>query len=154
MTKIALPSLAHELELRIQKRIRRYQPGDKRLKEALLRIGFLLEGEAKLNVRRKGIIDTGRLLNSIRHELFRTKTTAGVRVGSFGVPYAKLHEFGGPFTDRMRRAMFAKFKDEGRTNRINKNVIQGHRVIDRPYLRPALAKHKNRIVQIIIDMMR
>lgn len=124
----------------------------------MLRIGLLLEAETKLNIRRKGIIDTGRLLNSIRTEFYTRGDVVGVRVGSFGVPYAAMHEFGGAFTDRQRRAMFASLRDRGRlgANRktVDKGVIQGSRFRDRPYIRPAVATHKARILDIIRGLFR
>lgn len=151
--QIPLDGLSAEIERRILKRIRSFDPDDPKLKGALFRIGLLLETEAKQNIRRKGIIDTGRLLNSIRMELFKTPSSAGVRVGSFGVPYAAQHEFGGPFTDPQRRAMFASLRDRGRlagpVRNPGKGIIQGNRFVARPYLRPALLTHRNRILDII-----
>jgi len=149
---IALVDLGSELEARIRKRIRTFKLGDPRVKEALLRIGLLLESETKQNIRRKGIIDTGRLLNSIQHVLYQRGDSVGVRVGSFGVPYAAQHEFGGPFTDPQRRAMFAALRDKGKlgpTRSPGKGVIQGSRFMARPFLRPALMTHRQRIIGII-----
>lgn len=153
MARVPLQNLSVEIERRIAQRIRKFEPDSPKLKEALLRIGFLLEAETKLNVRRKGIIDTGRLMNSIRHEVYRNGTKVGVRVGSFGVPYAAMHEFGGPFTDRQRRAMFASLRERGRLGprrlTVDKDVIQGGRFLARPYLKPAVQTHRQRIIEII-----
>ena len=152
-----LPDLGTELERRIQQRLRRFEPDDPRLRETLLRIGLVLESEAKLNVRRQGIIDTGRLLNSIRAEFYRKRTSAGVLVGSFGVPYAAMHEFGGPFTDVQRRAMFAALRDRGKLGPVRepgKGVIQGNRFVARPYLRPSLLRRRDWIVSQIRALFR
>lgn len=148
--------LSYVLEQRIRARLRKLGPDSPELRETLLRIGFLVETEAKFNVRRRQIVDTGRLLNSIRTELFRKGSIVGVRVGSFGVPYAAMHEFGGPFTDRQRRAMFASLRDSGRLrrNRVSKGVIRGNTFISRPYLRPAVAKSRSRISDILQDFLR
>lgn len=139
-------------------RMKRYQPDDPAFREAMLRIGFLLEAQAKLNIRSKGIIDTGRLLNSIQTRFYKRDTKVGVNVGSFGVPYAALHEFGGPFTDRQRRAMFASLRERGRLGKgrlgPDKGVIQGGRFMGRPYLKPALAQHTGRILDIIRGLFR
>jgi len=153
---IPLQNLGDELERRILRRIQKFSPDDPRLLQALIRIGITLEAEAKLNIRRKGIIDTGRLFNSIRYELYKGKDRVGVRVGSFGVPYAALHEFGGPFTDRQRRAMFASLRDRGKLggNYTPKGVVQGGRFIGRPYLTSALEAKKGRILDIIRDVFK
>jgi phage gpG-like protein len=148
-----MKDLGLELERRIRTRLKKFSPDDPRMKEAMIRIGILIESQAKINVRRQGIIDTGRLVNSIRHEFYREENKVGVRVGSFGVPYAALHEFGGPFTDRQRRAMFASLKERGKLGpkraKVDKDVASGGRFRARPYLRPALATHKNRIIAIL-----
>lgn len=157
MAGIPLKNLGDELERRIARRIRKYQPDSPELREAMLRIGFLVETQAKLNIRRHGAIDTGRLFNSIRSEFYQLGTRAGVRVGSFGVPYASLHEFGGTFTARQRRAMFASLRDRGRLGPgkgVDKGVVQGNRFMARPYLRPAILVHKNRIIDIIRGLFR
>jgi len=156
MTTITLDRLGDEIEARIRKRIRSFSISDPRIKDVLLRIGLLIEAETKQNIRRKGIIDTGRLLNSIQHELFGSQDRVGVRVGSFGVPYAAQHEFGGPFTDPQRRAMFASLRDRGKLGPVRepgKGVIQGSRFMARPFLRPAVQTHRNRILNIIRSLV-
>lgn len=157
MPKPTLENLTTILEIRIKKHLEKYGPDSPELKEALIRIGLLLENEAKLNARRQGIVDTGRLINSIRSEFFRTKTSAGIRFGSFGVPYAAMHEFGGPFTDRQRRAMFASLRDRGKLGPVRqpgKGIIQGNRFTARPYLRPSLVKNAPRIRDILASINR
>lgn len=154
---VPLTNLGAELERRIRIRIQKLQPDDPAAREALLRIGLLVEAQAKINIRREGIIDTGRLLNSIRHEFYRKGSIIGVKVGSFGVPYAALHEFGGPFTDRQRKAMFAALRDRGKLGPVRqpgKGVVQGDRFMARPYLRTAVATHKYRIIDIIRSLFR
>jgi len=157
-TRVKLTSLSAELERRIRVRLRTIEPDSPRMRETLIRIGFLLEAETKLNIVRKHIVDTGRLLNSIKHELFQKGTQVGVRVGSFGVPYAAIHEFGGIFRDDMRRAMFASLRDKGRLGPEkqgqNKGVITGGLVRARPFLRPAIRRQKRKIIEILKDMVR
>lgn len=158
MAGVPLTGLAEEIERRIAAKMKRYQPDDPALREALLRIGFMLEAQAKINIRRQGIIDTGRLLNSIQTRFYTRGDRVGINVGSFGVPYAALHEFGGPFTDRQRRAMFASLRERGRLgpNRkgTDKGVIQGGQFRARPYLRPAIDTHRQRIIDIIRGLFR
>ena len=151
MAKIGLTDLSAELERRILTKIRRLGPDSIELRETLLKIGILLETEMKFNIRRKQMVDTGKLLNSIRHELFREQSVVGVRVGSFGVPYARMHEFGGPFTDRQRRAMFASLRRTGKLkrDRVSKGIIRGNTFVGRPFMRPAVVKHRQRIVDLL-----
>lgn len=156
--RVDLPDLSAELDRRIRAKMAKLEGGSQQTREALLRIGLLVEAEAKLNIRRKGIIDTGRLFNSIRHELYRRgPNITGVRIGSFGVPYAAMHEFGGPFTSQQRRAMFASLRDRGKLGPVRqpgKGIIRGNTFTARPFLRPAVEKHKARIVDIIRSLFR
>ena len=151
-----LKDLGAELERRIRARISKMEPDSPEMRAALYRIGFLLEAEAKLNIRRAGAIDTGRLLNSVVTTLFRKRDSVGVQTGPRGVPYAAITEFGGPFTDVQRRAMFASLRERGKLGRpySPKGVIAGGRYRERPYLRPAVLKHKRRIIEIIRDLYR
>ena len=79
---------------RLQVTGKRLAPNSPHMKEAMTRIGMQISSIAKLNVKRQNLIDTGRLLNSIRYEFFRDGEVNGVRIGSFNVPYAAIHEFG------------------------------------------------------------
>ena len=157
-TKVPLTQLSLELERRIQAKLSRYSPDSPELKAAFFRIAILVESQAKINIRRAGIIDTGRLLNSIRHEFYQDKDKVGVRIGPFGVPYAALHEFGGHFSDRQRRAMFASLRDRGKLGpksvKVNKNVIEGNTWRARPYLGPAVAAMKPRIIEILRGILK
>lgn len=120
------------------------------LYEAFNRIGLLVSAKAKMNVRRYGMIDTGRLINSLRHEVYKTQEGIGVKVGSFGTPYAAIHEFGGPFTEQMRRAMFADLARRGRLKKGGgKGVIRGNYIPPRPYLMPAVNSSRPFILSIL-----
>lgn len=135
----------------VRKMSKRLQPREITMRRALTEIGILVSREAKINARRKRIIDSGRLINSIRYEFFTENNKPGILIGSFGVPYAAINEFGGPFTDRQRRAMFAAL---GRAGKLKKNyapkgVIVGNRYRKRPYLIPAVRENTNRIVDIL-----
>jgi len=157
MAKVQLQNLGDEIERRILSRLKRLQPDSLELRETMLRIGILLETEMKFNIRRKQIVDTGRLLNSIKHEIYREgKDRIGVKVGSFGVPYAAQHEFGGPFTDAQRRAMFASLRRTGRLRRErgSKGVIRGNYFAARPFFRPAVQTHRKRVIDLLKQWMR
>lgn len=151
-----LTPLVKDLESRIDNLISRYSPTDPKMKEALIRIGVMLEGEIKLNIRRKKIIDTGALFNSIKWKFVQD----GIEVGSFGVPYAAIHEFGSKdVKDVQRRAMFASMRDAGKLDgaRVSKNILDfsGPTITfkARPFIRPAVKKKKKRIVKIMQDLL-
>jgi phage gpG-like protein len=127
---------------RLQKRVENFQPSNPRLKQAFTRIGLYVSAITKLNVRRRGLIDTGRLMNSIRYEFTKDAKGEGIQVGSFGVPYAAVHEFG--FNGRVNVRAFTR----------RGKPVQAHsrnvRIRQRPYLRPALAHAR----LFILDTLR
>lgn len=150
MSKIVVNSLVSLIVARLQARIDSLQPGSPELLDAFRRIGVVMVSYAQMNIRRQGIIDTGRLLNSIRFEPFHSGTVTGIKIGSFGVPYAAMHEFGGVFTPLMRRAMFANMARRSRPKGKDKNVISDGRFRARPYLIPAIQKAQ----PLTIDLLR
>ncbi len=62
--------------------------GSPGIQNAMLRIAMMIIAKAKINVRRHRMVDTGRLINSLRWEFYRQGDTQGVYIGSFGVKYA------------------------------------------------------------------
>ena len=144
----------------VSKRIERMKalanPDSLEVRQALTRIATVLQAEIKQNIGREKIIDNGGLLNSIRYEISQTKDNARLIVGSFGIKYAAINEFGGSMTDRQVRAMFAalRFKKKDRGAIANKGVVTvfangtgSWRA--RPFIRPAIQKHSNFIVDIL-----
>lgn len=129
----------------------RLAPEGKAVLTKLTRIALLVSAQAKLNIRRRQMIDSGRLLNSIGHEFYRDGDISGVMIGSFGVKYAALNEFGGKVSRAQIRAMFAAMKRRGGPPRASKGVVnvKTGRWKPRPYLRPALVKLKPRIIDIL-----
>jgi phage gpG-like protein len=155
--RVGLNDLTPEIQARIDRMISKYSPSDPRMKEALIRIGSMLEGEIKLNIRRKKIIDTGSLFNSIKWQF----TQGGIEVGSYGIPYAAIHEFGSKDVKAVQiRAMFASMDRAGKLDgaRVSKNVLDfsGPTITfrARPFIRPAVKKKKDRIVKIIQDLVK
>lgn len=151
---VRMGDLATVLEQRIQARLANLAPQDPRMREVLTRIGILIETEAKLNIRRKHIIDTGTLFNSIRYQLRTNANRGEVVVGSFGVPYAAAHEFGfeGPVTVRShtRTVLFGRVVPPYSVP----SYTRWHSVRKRPYLRPALGKLKGRIIELVREYYR
>lgn len=82
----------------------------------------------------------------------------GVRVGSYGVPYASYHEYGTQWSNRMPFGFWAAMR--GRKQRSpSKNVMEFSgkgkdriaRLKARPFLRPAFETHKDRIVSMFAE---
>jgi phage gpG-like protein len=135
---------------RLRSKTAEFAPSSPKLKEAFDRIGLYITGLAKLEARRQGIYDSGRLVKSLRYEFFRRGDVQGIMVGSFNVKYAAMNEFGGPFTDLQRRAMFSAMGRRGGAKRPSKGVIRGNNWRARPYLRPAFTKSRG----FMIDTLR
>jgi phage gpG-like protein len=147
---------SHKVIEALQKRLTDASPSSGPVKHALMRMGAILVAQIKMNIRRKRIIDQGRLLNSIRFQFVRPEegsTELGLRmlIGSFGVPYAAMHEFGGTYRQQQMRAMFASLKNRGKLNKSGggKGIMQGRYLRARPYIRPAWERHKDRVTELI-----
>jgi HK97 gp10 family phage protein len=140
-----MPSIRlEETEMLVQMardRLKAYRPDDPRWDQAVQRIGSLLVTRTVVNITTpsqsrhlgvKPLVDTGRLRRSIRSR-FDPRQGGGVSiiVGSFGVPYARIHEFG---------TIWA-----GGTLRLARKAAYP----PRPYLRPALQDSRDRIIDII-----
>ena len=151
--RVAYNNIGKILEQRILARIERYQPDSPRLREGLTRIGIMIENETKRNIQTKRIVDTGTLLNSIRFRLFQRGKIAGVKVGSWGVPYAAAHEFGfnGPVTVRNHQRLI--HQAFGRPIEARMVDVSAHqrmmRVRARPYLNPAVKSVRKQMLEII-----
>jgi hypothetical protein len=125
-----------------------------------MRIGTVLAAQMKLNAQREKIIRNGGLINSIKYEIQQSGSAAFVSVGSFGINYAALNEFGGPMSRAQVRRMFVELKQEGRLNKSRvKGGGKGVVTVNadgtgfwepRPFIRPALKTH----AQFIIDTIR
>lgn len=145
---------------RIQKMRSMHDPNSPQVRQALTRIGTVLAAQMKLNVQRQGMVRNGGLLNSIKYEIHQSGSAAFVSVGSFGIDYAAMNEFGGPMSRAQVRRMFVELKMEGRLNKSRaKGSGKGIVTVNadgsgfwepRPFIRPAIKTH----AQFIIDTMR
>lgn len=136
---------------------KKFSPGAPQIHETLLRIAMMVIAKAKINVRRHRMVDTGRLINSLRWEFHRQGDTEGVYIGSFGVRYAAMNEFGGEVSERQRRAMFASMSSRKMklpSKRIITKSGAGWRWKPRPYLRPALKESQQFITETIREYLR
>ena len=131
-------------------------PNSKEVYQALYRIGTVLQAEIRLNIGRKKIIDQGGLLNSIKFQLNQNDQKAVLEVGSFGIKYAGMNEFGGDMTQKQVRAMFAALRSRGK----KPNQAGGKGIVTiykdqtgywkaRPFIRPAFKKHSSFIVDLL-----
>jgi phage gpG-like protein len=124
------------------------------------RIGMKVSADMKLLAARQRIIDRGHLVNSLRYEFVNDRPgVTGINVGSFNVVYAAMNEFGGNFTDRQRRAMFASLSDRyggkiPKRARSGTSVIQGNYWRPRPFIRPAVKMNQKYIVDMIRTAFR
>lgn len=128
--------------------------GKENLKAAFTRIGILISSETKLNIRAQRLIDTGRLLNSISYKLFESQDKRGVAVGSYGIPYAAVHEFGYHGSVQTKAHMRMMNKAFGKEVKNPRQIqVRAHarfvNIRARPYLAPALKKHQATIIDIL-----
>ena len=138
---------------RMEFALSKVRPTPDKIERALLKISMMIIAKAKLKIRQHRMIDRGHLINSMRWELYKSGNTYGSFIGSFGVKYAAMNEFGGIVSERQRRAMMAALSNRN-VNLPPKGIVKrfggAWRWKPRPYLRPAVIESK----QYIIDTLR
>ena len=113
--------------------------------KALERCGMQAEGYAKENITAQKAVDTGNLRNSISHKVDPSQKR--VYIGS-SVEYAAYVELGtGKYADGGRKDPWVYQDTEGNWHHTN-----GQRA--RPYLKPAVADHKQTYRNIIEDELK
>ena len=122
--------------------------GDDELEKKAHRIAGLLAARTKMNVKRQGLIDTGRLLNSIQAVVSKSSDGFEVNYGSYGVKYASAHEFGMKGKVLGIRSHTRKSKNGG-THNVRAHTRRSN-IRARPYIRPALVQTKQRIADILL----
>lgn len=141
--------------LRINRMKAMTDPSSPEMRMALTRIGTVLQAEIRQNIGRKKIIDYGGLLNSIKYQIDGNTLS----VGSYGIKYAAINEFGGAMSHAQVAAMFADLRRKKGTHPKGAKVGKGIVTVNkdgtgywqpRPFLRPALKAQR----QFIIDMIR
>lgn len=141
---------------RLRQRSEALKPDSQKLRTALAYIGTTLEAKMRFNAENQRLRRTGNLINSIRYQLFKNGNKSGVLVGSFGVPYAAVHEFG--FRGRVI-VNSHRVSSHTRKGRLVKEHTRGQYVRQmnirkRPYLRPAVQELRDRIYEILREAMR
>jgi hypothetical protein len=144
---------------RVELLLEKTAPGNPAAKAMLLKIAMKIAAQAKLNIRKEKAIRSGELWNSIRWEYYVNGTTQGVRVGSFGVIYAAMNEFGGPISQRQAHAAFAAMKASSIKKPANVPPVLSRRGGQwywraRPYLRPAFSQSEDYITGLIKEFYK
>ena len=145
---------------RIQAHLKQNTPDNTKVAAALTRIGMLIKARAKLNIlkQRPPVKDQGALDNSIDYRFFKEGSVNTIRVGSFGVPYAAMNEFGGPISEKQRRAMFF-YMGQKRMKRPPRNppvITSSNGQLNwrpRPYLVPAIRQTESEMVEIMNSLI-
>ena len=123
---------------------------------ALDKLGMAISNRAKINIVRQSMVHNGDLLNAIGYRVISRAGDRVLQVGDMvGLSYAAIQEFGSDnITDRVRRAMFRRLREEGKIGAANKNVMTGRHFRKRPYLRPAFDASTRDILTVIRDLAR
>lgn len=123
------------------------------IRTRLLRVANLLRNQMILNIRKRGLIDTGNLLNSIRYEFYNNQDSQGVLVGSFGVPYAAVHEFGFNGIVTIRPFQRLQTLSFGRPMPPRKVQVTSHQrkmnIKPKRYIRDAVESQKLNVIDIM-----
>lgn len=143
------------LVAKMSERLKALEPESPQMTKALNRIGVTLANRMIMTATQKRIIDTGALRASLNYRVEGNRVTAG----SFGVRYARFHEFGAGLTPRAVRAMFAAMGKRGGPKRASKGVITflggGAAILKaRPFVTPALELERARIQAIVREYLR
>ena len=138
---------ADVLVKRVQEKLKVIDFKDRDTAQKFMRIALLLENQTKLNVRRRGLVDTGALLNSITSSLVTLKPdVARIEWGSVGVRYAATHEFG--LKGVINIPAHSRTRKSGNTHTVRAHSRQVN-FRERPYIRPSLIQQRRKILQIL-----
>lgn len=172
MTKFAGPpaKVAWILASRLRRLFGLTDPSSPKVKAAMTRAAAIIVADAKLNVRAKLNRDSdGHLDNSIG---YRFLSPFEVLIGSFGIPYARIHEYGGTITPKEAKALAIpidpRFKGRRAKNVENlfrlKDILYQKRgkgliaafvlkksvfIPPRPWLTPAFITRRKRVNEIL-----
>lgn len=127
----------------------------KNLKQQVFRALTVLEAEILQNLRgRSGLkVKSGALLNSVGGSKKITEESDGTitgQIGSQGVPYARIHEFGGttrPHIIEPRNKKALRFMGAGGETFAKIVRHPGSKIPARPYIGPALAAKQDQIMK-------
>ncbi len=140
---------------RLAKKRKEMEPNSLEMRTALTRIGTFMQAAIRQNIGRYKIIDSSRLLTSIKYELEQSGDKAILSVGSYGVKYAAMNEFGGPMEPKQVIAMIIELRKKKKSQSKGKGIVTVNKDLTgywqpRPFMRGAFKQHKG----FIIDMLR
>jgi len=122
--------------------------------KALGSIAKMMQKEVMTQIVRMDVMDKGTLYKSIRYEIIHGGSSIVAQIGPDGIIYAAIHEKGGVFDARIRRAMFRNIHLKGRykSDYVEKDVAPDPRdgsYRARAYMQPAYEAKRDQIVQMI-----
>jgi hypothetical protein len=127
----------------------------KSIEKALFKAGILISAQIKINLRNQDMVETRKLINSIKFRVDKSGDEMSLVVGSFDNAYAHINEFGSNnITDQSRRAMFAQLRRDSIPKKPGKGVIVGSTFNQRPFIRPALDGHSKQTMAFLRDAIR
>ena len=138
-------------------KIRLDRIGDHRqgISEILDDIGKLISQEARVMARQQDIINTARLINSIKHRISSGRNKITTTVAPVNVDYAKYQELGARRTPASRAAMFAKLREQGMIGlRPAKPGFSETQHIARPFMSPAFKRHAFKAIDMIRELFK
>ena len=133
-------------------------PNSPAVRAALTRAALLIVNQAKINIRRQGLIDEGNLVNSIKFEFTRPEAQRfGVNVGSFGVPYAAVWE--GILGTRIKIKSHTRVITQAFGRNLGRAIpvtVDSHirNIRPRPYLGPAFQLHRDKVRELVSEALR
>jgi phage gpG-like protein len=140
---------------RLARRLEGTLPGSDAQRAAGHRIGLLLTNLIRLNIRNQRLIDTGRLWNSVSYNIRNdSEGRLIVEAGSYGVPYAAIHEFGFAGSAQVRAhervvtRVFGKVLAAPVTQSVSAHTRKMN-VPARPFVFPALESAESKIGSIL-----
>jgi phage gpG-like protein len=125
------------------------------LARALHRAGSLLANQIRLELRQSGLRRrTGDLANSIDYRIKQQSGRPVAEVGSFGVKYAAIHEFGGAYSIPAHVRNQTTVWGRRLETPIQVNVRAHTRnYTARPFVRPAILRQADNVAAVIKEEM-
>lgn len=90
---------ADEIKKALERLAARVAPDSRPMQITLIRIANKIVNDAKSNARKVLTMRSGKLVRSIDFRMVE----GGIEIGTFGIPYGRIQEFGGVVTPKRRR---------------------------------------------------
>lgn len=163
---------AAKIQRELARLAKKLAPDSKAMQVTLIRVANKIVNDAKRNVANVLTMRSGLLRRSIGFRL----TDKGVDIGSFGVVYARIHEFGGKIVPKRRKFLTIPQERafvgrsalnfdldygllDGKPYLFTKQKKAAYRLVRqvtipaRPYLRPAFRQNEDFAVELITEML-